>query len=98
MASAYLSSICLFLLVLVPAIDARFDIPADSPSGGSSCATCSILLGLVDKLTIVYNDSAVRALERICSALPGQYKVYCKVAVEFLGECRPPVSMDIDRG
>ncbi|CAF0927615.1 unnamed protein product [Didymodactylos carnosus] len=49
------------------------------------CATCTIVVGLVEKLSIVHNESIVSSLERICNALPTELKPYCKTAVEFLG-------------
>ena len=86
MSSASIGWICLLVFAFVPVIESRFPQNLDSVNGGASCATCSILLGLVDKLTIVYNETAAQSLERLCSFLPGQYKVYCKVTVEFLGK------------
>jgi hypothetical protein len=78
--------ICFLLITILPFIDGRlFDTTINGVNGGSNCATCSILLGLVDKLAIVYNETSVQALERLCAFLPKQYGLYCKVAVEFIG-------------
>ncbi|UJR31905.1 hypothetical protein I4U23_019379 [Adineta vaga] len=85
MTYANFSWICLLLIVFVPIIDGRLTRFTDGANGGSDCAVCSIVLGLVDKLTIVYNTSTVTALERLCSVLPSDFKLYCKVAVDFLG-------------
>lgn len=78
--------ICFFLAAFIPPITANWISNVESVNGGVGCATCSILLGLVDKLTIVYNETASESLERFCNFLPGQYKVYCKAAIEFLGK------------
>ena len=86
MSKASFGWICLLLAIFVPVINARLSALTGGVNGGADCATCSIVLGLVDKLSIVYNTSIVNSLERLCSFLPGQYKVYCKVAVEFLGK------------
>ena len=82
-----MSWICLLLVVLVPVIDGRLTSLNSGVNGGVDCATCSVVLGLVDQLTIVYNESAAHSLERLCSFLPGEFKTYCKTAIDFLGRC-----------
>ncbi len=77
--------VCLLLIVFIPVIDGRLSAFPGGVNGGFDCASCSIVLGLVDKLAIVYNESAVTALERLCSVLPANYKIFCQVAVEYLG-------------
>lgn len=78
--------ICLFAVVLIPIIDARsINTLSSGTNGGGGCATCSIVLGLVDKLTIVHNKSVEDTLELLCNLLPAPYKSFCKTAVEFLG-------------
>ena len=86
MSNAGFGWICLLLLVVVPVIDGRLTSLSGGANGGGDCAACSIILGLVDKLSLVYNTSVVNSLEKLCSFLPGQYKLYCKVSVEFLGK------------
>lgn len=86
MVNATFGWICLLLIVFIPIIDGRLTPFTGGVNGGADCATCSIVLGLVDKLSIVYNESIVHTLERLCAFLPGQYKVFCKVAVEYLGK------------
>ena len=79
--------ICLFAIVLIPIVDARSIATLSSgTNGGGDCAACSIVLGLVDKLTIVHNKSVEDTLELLCQLLPAPYKSFCKVAVEFLGK------------
>lgn len=87
MSNAAISWICLLLVVLIPAIDGRM-LFADNGgvNGGADCATCSIILGIIDKLTIVYNESAAQSLERLCLFLPDKYRAFCKAAVDFLGK------------
>lgn len=55
-------------------------------NGGADCATCSIVLGIVDHLTIVYNESAAHSLVRLCGFLPAKYKTFCTAAITFIGE------------
>lgn len=96
MSHASIAWLCLFFVAFAPAAATRLSRPVADANGGTDCAVCSIVLGLVDKLTIVYNTSAVNALEKLCSVLPGQYKVYCKVAVEFLGEFGSNVETQVE--
>ncbi|CAF4105413.1 unnamed protein product, partial [Rotaria sordida] len=80
------SWIGLLLIVCVPLVENRLTSNLrNGVNGGVDCATCSVLLGIVDHLTIVYNESATHALEQLCSFLPSEYKVYCLAAVDFLG-------------
>ncbi|XP_041376837.1 acyloxyacyl hydrolase-like [Gigantopelta aegis] len=53
-------------------------------NGGSNCATCSIVLGLIYQLSEIHNETVVKAMERLCSFLPSQFKEPCDVAVDFL--------------
>ena len=77
-----LSSICFLFAVLFPVING---FGLKSVNGGVDCATCTIVLGLVEKLSIVYNESIINSLERVCNALPTDFRVYCKVTIEYLG-------------
>lgn len=87
MMKAAIGSIFLLLVIFVPIINGRFIGLNSGVNGGVDCATCTVVLGLVDHLTIVYNETAVHSLERLCSFLPDPYKNYCKAAVNFLGKC-----------
>jgi hypothetical protein len=78
-----LSWICLFLAVFFPSINGSF---ARGVNGGVDCATCTIALGVIEHLSILYNESIVVSLERFCNYMPSQFKLYCKEAVEFLGK------------
>jgi acyloxyacyl hydrolase len=78
--------ICLLLIVFIPAIDGRLSAFTGGVNGGVDCASCSVVLGLVDKLAIVHNESIEHTLETLCTLLPGDFKTYCKLAVEFLGK------------
>ncbi|CAF3993688.1 unnamed protein product, partial [Rotaria sp. Silwood1] len=86
MMKTVISWISLLLVVCIPLVDGRFTITnfKNGVNGGVDCATCSVLLGIVDHLTIVYNESAAQSLERLCSFLPSEYKLYCKAAIDFL--------------
>jgi acyloxyacyl hydrolase len=86
MSKAAIGWICLLLVVFVPVVSSNLTGLNSGVNGGVDCAVCSIVLGIVDHLTIVYNESAAKSLERLCSFLPDQYKIYCKAAVDFLGK------------
>ena len=77
-----ISSIGVFFLIALTSVDAR---SIRSANGGVDCATCTVVLGLVEQLTTLYNESVVMSLERLCSFFPDKYQVYCKTAVDFLG-------------
>ncbi|UJR23997.1 hypothetical protein I4U23_026963 [Adineta vaga] len=79
---------CIFLLFtgLILVINADFQEKFTSGvNGGIDCAACTVLVGLVEKLSTVYNETIVSSLERLCNSLPVEMKAYCRVAVEFLG-------------
>lgn len=53
-------------------------------NGGVTCATCTVLVGLVEQLTEIYNVSIALALEKYCNFLPHPFRVACKyLIVEF---------------
>lgn len=70
---------CVLLIAFFPLVHGR------GVNGGADCASCTIALGVIEHLTIVYNESIVSSLERFCNYLPSQFRVYCKEAVDFLG-------------
>ena len=79
-----IGSICiLLLLVFVPEIDVHW---TNGVNGGAECAGCTMVLGIIERVTIVYNESVVAALERFCNFLPNEFRIYCKTAVDFLGK------------
>lgn len=43
-------------------------------NGGTTCAACAILTGLVSQLAEVHNASIAEALEMFCNFMPGQYR------------------------
>lgn len=52
-------------------------------NGGATCATCAVLVGLVEQLAQVYNVSVEEAIERYCSFFPSPFKDLCDVLVEI---------------
>jgi hypothetical protein len=84
-------------MVLIPMIDGRsITTLKTGVNGGVDCAVCSVVLGLIDKLTIVHNKSIEHALELLCDLLPPPYKSFCTVAVEYLGKFREIIQSKID--
>jgi acyloxyacyl hydrolase len=76
--------ICLSLVVFLSIINGSYS--ARGVNGGSDCATCTIVLGVVEHLSILYNESIVQSLDRFCNYLPTEFKAFCKEAVDFLGK------------
>ncbi|XP_052815063.1 acyloxyacyl hydrolase-like [Mya arenaria] len=54
-------------------------------NGGSTCAACDVVLGLVEQTSAIHNESLVKALERICNYLPDDFQKSCKVFLEYIG-------------
>jgi len=54
-------------------------------NGGTACAGCAVLLGLVGQLAEVHNSSVDKALETLCNFLPDQFGDLCRTAIETLG-------------
>jgi len=86
MSSTNFGWICLLLIVFIPTIDGRLSAFTGGVNGGADCAACSIFLGLIDKLTIVHNETIEHALDLACDLLPPPYTSYCKLAVQYLGK------------
>ena len=55
-------------------------------NGGVDCLSCTLVLGVVEHLSILYNETIVESLDRFCNYLPNDFKTYCKAAVDFLGK------------
>ena len=52
-------------------------------NGGTPCAACSVLIGLTEQLTQIYNESIADSLARFCSYLPsGEFQKACSVIVD----------------
>lgn len=58
---------------------------ADSVNGGVNCAVCTVVTGLVEQLTEVYNVSVSEALSRFCSFLPTGFREACTALVDEFG-------------
>ncbi len=75
--------ICLLLAVFLPVVNGSM---ARGVNGRNDCLICTLVLGVVENLSILYNESIVQSVERYCNYLPTQFKIYCKEAVQFLGK------------
>ena len=51
-------------------------------NGGATCATCGVLVGLVEQLTEVYNISVAEAIAKFCNFLPSGFSDACKLIVD----------------
>lgn len=55
-------------------------------NGGVACAACSILVGLAEQLSEIYNETITESLARFCSYLPSNdLQELCKVLVDEYG-------------
>ncbi|CAF1510570.1 unnamed protein product [Rotaria magnacalcarata] len=76
------SGMYLLLVVLFSIVNGNL---ARGVNGGVDCASCTIVVGVIEHLSILYNETIVTSLERFCNYLPSDIKTYCKVAVDYLG-------------
>ncbi len=83
MSNAGFSWICFLLVVFLSIVNGS---SARGVNGGNDCAICTIVLGVVEHLSILYNESIVESLDRFCNYLPAQFKTFCKEAVDFAGK------------
>eukprot|EP00058_Branchiostoma_floridae_P008751 XP_002594239.1 hypothetical protein BRAFLDRAFT_65090 [Branchiostoma floridae] len=70
--------ICIFLALLPLARAGK----VRDANGGTNCAVCTVLVGIVEQLAQVYDEGAVDALERLCSFLPEQLQAPCRAGAE----------------
>ena len=57
-----------------------------SVNGGNNCLTCTIIVALVEQLSIVYNQTAERSLQALCKFLPqGLFRTTCQNLVKQFG-------------
>jgi len=54
-------------------------------NGGTPCAVCTVVVGLTEQLTEVYNISVSEALSRFCSFLPSGFREGCDTLVDEFG-------------
>ena len=64
---------------------------ARGQNGGVGCAVCTILTGLVEQLTQIYNISVADSLAKFCGFLPSDFHEVCTILVEDVG----PVVIDL---
>ena len=58
----------------------------EAVNGGVPCATCSVIITLVEELAFVYNETVDKSLERFCKYLPqGIFQLACEQAIESFG-------------
>jgi len=54
-------------------------------NGGFQCATCVILLGLVERWSVVNNASVDVNLAKFCDLVPGKVQYLCRFTVKWFG-------------
>jgi acyloxyacyl hydrolase len=72
-------SLVVFLSIIINGSSAQVN-------GRNDCMICTLVLGVVEHLSMIYNESIVQSLDRFCSYLPSDFKTFCKEAVDFLGK------------
>ena len=54
-------------------------------NGGVTCAACTVVTGLVEQLTQIYNTSVAEAASMLCKFLPTGFREGCKLLVDEYG-------------
>lgn len=75
----------------VPTTLGRSHFLAGGQNGGIGCAACTIVTGLVEQMTEIYNISVADAMAKFCGFLPSGFQEACTTLVEEFG----PVVIDL---
>ncbi|KAK3086693.1 hypothetical protein FSP39_022061 [Pinctada imbricata] len=54
--------------------------------GANGGVNCAVVTSLADQLSIIYNETIIQSLERLCNYLPSPYKTPCQDFAEFFGK------------
>lgn len=80
------STIIVFVLFLSHVSMSSCRLQRSSVNGGSTCAACTVVVGLVEQLAEYRNRTVVEAMEAICKFLPeGLYRRACQSLLEEYG-------------
>ena len=75
----------ILISILIGQSTAFFE-PIEAVNGGTDCAYCTLIVTMVEKLAIVYNDTIENSLKKICQYLPnGIFRFTCEQAIIFYG-------------
>ena len=71
-----------FSLFLGPASASSVPSHVTDQGGGTKCAGCAILVGLVEQLAEIYNISIAQSIDKLCGFLPTGFKEICTLLVD----------------
>ena len=55
-------------------------------NGGNACMVCTVLVSLTEQLSLIYNQTVEKSLDRFCGFLPaGVFRKSCVEAVNIFG-------------
>ncbi len=58
----------------------------EAVNGGSNCVACTVIVGLVEQLASINNQTIEQSLDKFCNYFPaGLFQYSCKEAVEIFG-------------
>ncbi|XP_070574301.1 acyloxyacyl hydrolase-like [Ptychodera flava] len=85
--------LALLLLIACPlTVSKRAGVKqVDDVNGGTDCAACTLIISIIDQLSLVYQESIDKAMQRLCSYLPDQYRSTCKSFITIAG----PIIIDL---
>ena len=52
-------------------------------NGGIGCLACTVVITLVEQMSVIHNETFVKSYHRLCNALPGLYGMPCIALGEF---------------
>ena len=74
---------CVLASLVLSVQSLNIDSFGDGVNGGVGCATCTVLVALVEQLSIVYNTSIETSLFKFCNYFPaGLLRFTCQQAVD----------------
>ena len=74
------------LLILTILVNSSSFEQLSDVNGGMNCIDCTVIVGLVEQLGIVYNQTAEKSLEQLCAFLPqGIFRSTCQMTVKEYG-------------
>jgi acyloxyacyl hydrolase len=80
---------CLFLVcALVPAATAvTFPLFSAGDNGGGTCAGCTIVVGLIEQLAALDNQTIDHEVANLCKRFPSNLQKLCTTLIDLFGPC-----------
>lgn len=80
--AALISMVVGLMFILLCSTPSGYGIPK-GVNGGVGCVICTAIVALTEQLSVVHNQTFVKAYDRLCHVLPSQYRTACVSLGEF---------------